>query len=76
VIYLIGWTGRGWIIFVGLIFAVLGGFGLSALTGKDELICFGGALILLGVISSGLGFMWNRPATLHKFGPVPMQYWD
>src|SRR5688572_28223174 len=74
-IYLLSWQGRGYVGFLVILGAVLGGVGIGALLGRAEILCFGLAWIVAGVLCYVLGKRWNEEQTLHKFCGLALQKW-
>ena len=74
-LYLLSWSGRGYLVFVLLIAAVLLGCGVAALIGRAEILWFGLAWIIAGAICLVLGKKWNKPVVIHQFCGLAMETW-
>jgi hypothetical protein len=74
-IYLLSWSGRGFVGFLALLGAVVGGLGVGALLGQGEILCFGVGWIVAGAICLVLGKKWNRDGKFHKFCGLQLQTW-
>jgi hypothetical protein len=74
-IYLLSSSGRGYIGFLALMGAVLGGLGVGAALGRGEMLCFGLGWIVAGVVCYVLGKRWNRTERIHKFCGLALERW-
>jgi hypothetical protein len=74
-IYLLSWSGRGFVGYVALMLAVCVGVGLGALIGRGEIMWFGLCWIGAGVVCVVLGRKWNCGSVEHKFCGLALEWW-
>jgi hypothetical protein len=74
-IYLLSWSGRGYVGFLLLIAAVLIGVGVGALLERGQLLCFGLSWLAAGLLCYVLGKRWNAADKVHKFCGLSLEKW-
>jgi hypothetical protein len=74
-LYVLSWSGRGFVGFLAIIGAALLGVGMGTLLGRAEILCFGVAWIGSGVACYSLGKRWNSTNPVHKFCGLRLERW-
>lgn len=74
-IYLLSWQGRGWVVYLLLIAAVLAAVGVGSLWDRAGVLAMGIAMITLGIACFILGRKWNGRTAYHRFCGMRVQRW-
>ena len=73
--FLLSWTGRGWVVYAMLIGVVLLAVGAESLRPGSGPPVVGAGLLALGVACLVLGRAWNRDGPIHNFCGMRLQRW-
>ena len=74
-VYLIGWSGRGWVALIAVAIPLVTAFVTGTFTESGFLLAFSLGFMTAGLLCWLLGRKWNGGEKIHLLGPFRMEKW-
>lgn len=74
-IYLISWSGRGGVVFLGLLACIVLMIAVGLWAFIPALCVLGLSLLVLALLCWVYGRRWNSQGNVHRFCAIPVQHW-